>query len=136
MTASGRCASCVCAFLALSCGTLRAYEGAPLPPDQVALLAPASGEPVRVLILSVDGHQPGVFDERVEVAAGEHRVEVLLLFRVRGHRFASRRQIRFAARAGAAYRVHGDWFLHGPRVRVTDAAGDLVAEAVTDPRER
>ena len=43
---------------------------------------------------------------------------------------------RFAARAGAAYRVHGDWFLHGPRVRVTDAEDGLVAEAVTGPRER
>ena len=86
-----------------------------------------------MLLLAADGYEPGFFDEGVELRPGRHELLLLLIFDARGGSFSAQRAVVFDVEAGGDYTVHGDWFLHGPRVRVVARGGALVAEAVTSP---
>ena len=131
VTGLERCVACTCALLLTACGTLQAYSGPPLPRAQVARITPAATGRVRVLLLAADGYEPGLLDEGVELTPGRHELRLLLIFDARGRSFSARRAVVFDAEAGGDYTVHGDWFLHGPRVRVVARDGALVAETVT-----
>lgn len=77
-------AAVVClALLLCGCqGTFRAYPGAPLPPEEVALVrGDGATDLVRTTdcdLLAVDGMTIGVRDDRAEVLPGLHRVRLLL----------------------------------------------------------
>ena len=125
-----------CALLSLAgCGTLDAYPGGPRDPDASALVQAGHHEHARVVLSRVNGRDLGLLDERARVAPGPQRVEVLVVFERAARRRVSHEVVEFEALAGHDYTVHADWYVHGPRLRVTDDRGQIVAEAVTRVRK-
>jgi hypothetical protein len=68
------------ACVASACGSLRAYEGARLAPEERAVVradpAVSAGLPVEVILRRVDGYDVPVSKTRVELPPGRHRFMV------------------------------------------------------------
>ena len=120
-----------CALLGLAgCGTLDAHSDGSGALEASALVRPGRQQHARVVLNRLNGRELGLFDESARVAPGPLRVEVLAVFERAGRRRVSHEVVQFEALAGHDYTVRADWYVHGPRLRVTDGDGQIVAESV------
>ncbi len=122
-------------LLVSGCGTLQAYPGPKRARADVALLEPARTRSVHVLIETVNGYALGRFRDRIEILPGQQHVTANLVFEHPERTVTARRSLSFEARAARAYTLHADWFLYGPRLRIEDDLGTVVAEQVTPAGE-
>ena len=121
------------ALCALGCGTLQAYPGPRRAPVEVALLKPAASNSAHVVLDAVNGHELGLLQDRVEVLPGVAHVRATVILEHGPRKITRSHEFSFEAKPGGEYTLSADWFLYGPRIRVADAQGIYVAEAVTRP---
>jgi len=122
------------AALSTACGTLRAYSGAPRNPTEVASIRPATVRGHQILIESVDGQALNLLQDRAELLPGSHRVRATLVLRTESRLATGTHELDFEAEPGRAYRVHGDWYIYGPRIWISeDGSEEVLAVAVTRP---
>ena len=125
-------ASCLCVALS-GCGTLKAYPGPRSEANSVALLKPALALSSHVVLEEVNGESVRFWQDRAEVKPGLQRVQALAVL-TQAYRTVMRRHVlEFEAAAGHEYTLSADWYLYGPRIRVFDREGKLVAEALAPP---
>jgi hypothetical protein len=122
------------AALSTACGTLRAYSGAARSPAEVASLRPATVRGHQILIDAVDGQTLNILQDRAELLPGPHRVTATLVLRTESRLATGTHELAFEAEPGRQYRVHGDWYIYGPRIWISEEGrGEVIAMAVTRP---
>jgi hypothetical protein len=122
------------ASLSTACGTLRAYSGAPRGPSEVASLRPATVRGHQILIEAVDGQALSLLQDRAELLPGSHRVRATLVLRTESRLATGTHELEFEAEPGRQYRVHGDWYIYGPRIWISEEGREeVLAVAVTRP---
>lgn len=124
---------CLLLLVAPGCGTLRAYDGPRLEPKRRAVLKPETSTHAHVVIEAVNGRGLGLLQDRAEVPPGELDVTAVVILTNGERTISHRHHFSFTAEAGQTYTLSADWFLYGPRIRVSDDTGDYVASAVTRP---
>jgi len=131
----------LCAVVALGClaalsgcATLKTYPGDRLDRSEVAVVKPGVESEVHVVIESINGRSLGPLRDRAEVLPGRHVVDVLVILQGRSRTITRPMRFTLKAEAGREYTLRGDWFMYGPRIKIRDSEGELVAEAVTPPR--
>jgi len=122
------------AGLSTACGTLRAYSGAPREWTEVASSRPATLRGHQILIDAIAGKPLNLLQDRAEMLPGPHRVRATLVLRTESRLASGTHELDFEAKPGRQYRVHGDWYLYGPRIWISEEGVDeVLAVAVTRP---
>ena len=97
-------------LLFAGCTTMQSYEGAKLPPEDVAIIKESFSVINRASILEVDGKARSFFEESSEILPGEHTVKIQVISGFGsfiGPQHIGNRTLSFQASAGHTYKVDG-----------------------------
>ena len=97
-------------LLFAGCTTMQSYEGAKLPPEDVAIIKGSFGVINMASILEVDGNARSFFEEMAELLPGEHTVKIQVMSGFGGvfsPQYIGYKTLSFQASAGHTYKVDG-----------------------------
>jgi len=110
-------------------GIIKAYEGPPLPAEQVAIIEPNYGSFTdSAYVKVIDGKKLGVLQiyNKIGVIPGEHTVDIYMSTGLGIHQARGRITLSFGAQAGHIYKVYGKIRKGEPWAWIIDASSDEI----------
>lgn len=112
-------------------GMIQAYEGPPLPMEEVAVIEPSFGSVIdSAYVKVIDGKKLGALQiyNKICVIPGEHTVDIYMSTGLGIHQATGKITLSFPAQAGSTYKVHGKIRKGEPWAWIVDEANeDIVA---------